>query len=181
MWDQRPGETRNAYAAFIAYRDLGRRRSLRKLAAADGRTANAFARWNTDHHWQERVEAWDQHLDAERNAAAVEQARTMHDEWMNLSFKMLERAAEGLAAFADKDLSPKQVVDLADCSLRFAKAAMGVADIHVQVEVDSEDAVVDRRNRMWKLLTADPDAQDKADLVKQLVEMGVDAPVDASA
>lgn len=177
-WDQRPGETRKAYAAFLAYRDMGRTRSHRKLAAATGYSHSAYSRWNTEHGWQDRVEAWDQHLDAERNAAAVEQARTMHDEWMNLSLKMLNRAAEGLAKFADKELSPKQVVDLADCSLRFAKAALGVADVHVQVDAVSEDLVVDRRNRMWALLTKDPDAQD---VVERLEAMGVEVPVDAPA
>jgi hypothetical protein len=90
-WDQQPGETGLAYAAFRFYRDLGPTRTLdaaynaqqatkkpRPDAPADTgqKTASGgFRVMAIKWRWVERVRAWDAHVDKARQDAVLEKAR----------------------------------------------------------------------------------------------------------
>lgn len=83
-WDQLPDETEKAYAAFLAFRDLGVGRSLeqawyvyqertakpkaatkskskkkQKEAKGSTRPGSSFYGWASGHQWWERAKAWD--------------------------------------------------------------------------------------------------------------------------
>jgi hypothetical protein len=83
-WQQRKGESAVAFAAFVAYRDMGPERSLSKVAKGGqvgGRTKHALEKWSAKHDWVARAEAWDQELDRHRTdaaAAEVEEMRRRH-------------------------------------------------------------------------------------------------------
>jgi hypothetical protein len=58
-WDRRPGESLPAFEAFCAYRNAGRHRSLREIAAQLGKSRSLIFRWSSKHHWVARAQAWD--------------------------------------------------------------------------------------------------------------------------
>jgi len=58
-WEQLPGESGAAYAAFRAYRDLGPGRSFVGAARLLGRHESLLGRWGKRHRWRERAWAWD--------------------------------------------------------------------------------------------------------------------------
>lgn len=67
-WDQQPGESAEAYARFLTYRNLGPGRSLalanrvHGTATARKKTQGAngsFTLDSTRHHWKDRADAWD--------------------------------------------------------------------------------------------------------------------------
>lgn len=60
-WEQMPGESGPAYAAFVPYRDLGAERSFVGAARLAGRHESLTRRWATRHRWRERAWAWDLH------------------------------------------------------------------------------------------------------------------------
>jgi len=96
-WDRLPGESSKAYAAFIAYRDLGSYRSIRKAIEKQGLSVKARLRtwlgWSSKYHWVERATAWSDHVSrleldaterviiaaAEREAAQREGLDTSYD------------------------------------------------------------------------------------------------------
>ena len=64
------GESEQAYAAFLRYRDLGRDRSVvhayRQFTGKEEATqaSGTWNAWAKDHAWEERARAYDQWLQA---------------------------------------------------------------------------------------------------------------------
>jgi len=68
-WQRQPGESAQAYAGFVCYRDLAPgTRSLARVGQECGKSKSLLERWSVRWRWVERVRAYDAHL------AAVEQA-----------------------------------------------------------------------------------------------------------
>src|SRR3954447_6563925 len=72
-WGRRPGESSEAYRAFLAYRDLEAGRSLEGARRALSKGASYLRlveRWSSRWGWVERAGAWDGHLQHERDRVA---------------------------------------------------------------------------------------------------------------
>ena len=77
-WDRQPSETSKGYGHFCFYRDAGKERSLRKLAA-DARTTSKLRQlqhWSSRWKWVERCQQYDDHLERQ---ARLEQERERKD------------------------------------------------------------------------------------------------------
>ena len=73
-WEQMPGESGAAYAAFLAYRNMGATRTYVATARSLRRHESLMRRWATRHRWQERAWRWDVQQ-AGQDEAAVRQHR----------------------------------------------------------------------------------------------------------
>src|SRR4051812_49355734 len=76
-WERRPREGAEAYAAFLAYRDLGPTRTLEATRKGLGKMPGylkPIERWSALRQWRERAGAWDDHLQAERDKVAAQEA-----------------------------------------------------------------------------------------------------------
>lgn len=77
IWSRQPGETGKAYAAFLAYRDLGGTRTIEKAAGVIGRHSTSskwkvtgvITGWSSRYAWILRSRAWDNYLQEERDQA----------------------------------------------------------------------------------------------------------------
>ncbi len=75
-WERQPREGTEAYAAFLAYRDL---RPIRTHEATRTRLGKRpgylkpIERWSTRREWRWRANAWDDHLQSERDAVAAQE------------------------------------------------------------------------------------------------------------
>ncbi|MFN0166706.1 MAG: hypothetical protein ACKV22_09765 [Bryobacteraceae bacterium] len=83
-WEQRRGESSKAFAAFLAYRDLGKERSIDKcfVLQSSGKTAAARAprhwfAWSQRFEWPERARAWDVHSERVQQAAFEQRVREL--------------------------------------------------------------------------------------------------------
>lgn len=71
-WHQLEGETNGAYAAFLAYIELGQRRTLSATHAkiskpgASKRGVGSCGKWSRAHNWKQRAAAFDSHELRER-------------------------------------------------------------------------------------------------------------------
>lgn len=76
IWNQHPEESDKNYAHFCAFRDLGRQRTKlqsylnykgksREEHGKDSAPSMTYA-WSKKFCWEERAEAWDQHMDNKR-------------------------------------------------------------------------------------------------------------------
>lgn len=81
VWDKQDYETPKAHQGFLAYRDLGPKRSLKRAWTLyqertkpehkrNNNVSSHFADWSRNNQWVERAEAWDLH-----QASLVEQQR----------------------------------------------------------------------------------------------------------
>jgi hypothetical protein len=70
-----PNESARAHEALLCYAELGPGRSLAKAAQVLGKRGayvGQLERWSSQHHWQQRVKAYDAHLARQRQRAAAE-------------------------------------------------------------------------------------------------------------
>lgn len=69
-WEKQPRESSKAFYAFAIYRDLGAPRShakVERILRESGTAGPSMVRaWSTRHDWVRRAEAYDAHLDRER-------------------------------------------------------------------------------------------------------------------
>jgi hypothetical protein len=74
-WAKKKGESGEAYQSFLRFRDLGPDRTLSAVyqGCTDGvpKHVSLLKRWSARWAWVERCEAWDSHLQAERDRARL--------------------------------------------------------------------------------------------------------------
>ena len=99
LWDQQTKESGRAFAAFVAYRDLGLRRSCSAAAAQLGLAAQSILELSKRHSWQERVRAWDANVDKEFQKEQIEAVKTMKRRQISLALKAQKAAEKGLKKF----------------------------------------------------------------------------------
>jgi hypothetical protein len=58
-WEQQRRESKVAFEAFKAYRDMGGKRSHAKVAEQLGKSTHLMSTWSRKWEWVERVERWD--------------------------------------------------------------------------------------------------------------------------
>jgi hypothetical protein len=105
-WDRQKGESEAAYRAFLAYRDLGPGRSREAAYArwaghgkgTERAPAGKFTKWCAENDWVERARAWDDHLQAERDAIAAAEAR----KWEQRRQQSLEENWQAAQLLRDK-------------------------------------------------------------------------------
>lgn len=123
-WEQQPGESAKAFAAFCVYRDLGPERSLSKVAAQLNKSMKLMGDWSGEHRWVERSEAWDRHLDKAARAAQVKRAQKMAERQAALGERMQEVAARKVQALLDATDHSKVGIDAAQAAM----AGLSVSD-----------------------------------------------------
>lgn len=55
FWDQQPGESNPAFAAYRCYFELGDQRSLRAVEQKLGKSGSLISRWSSRWEWPERI------------------------------------------------------------------------------------------------------------------------------
>ena len=95
-WEQQPGESCKAFAAFTAYLSLGPGRSLSKTAKATNRTKNPLARWSMRWQWRARAAAYQAHLAGIERKATEQLVAAKSVDWANMHQSVRRQAwAEG--------------------------------------------------------------------------------------
>lgn len=98
-WEQLPEESSRAFASFIAYRDMGLRRSYHALAQQINKNPSSVAELSKRHDWLERARAWDAFVDREIQKEQIEAVRIMKQRQIGLAIKAQEAAEKGLKRF----------------------------------------------------------------------------------
>ena len=70
-WERQKGESAQAFAAFLAYLQMGADRSLSAVGQRLGKSKALMERWSSANGWVERCRAWDNYLQREAKKAAV--------------------------------------------------------------------------------------------------------------
>lgn len=123
-WDKQPGESTKAYAAFVAYRDLGSERSHARVAGAISRARSQISGWASTWQWSHRVDAWEQQ-EEQRRREITRDARDRMTERHATQASAAQQAAMGpvikfLERLRDKpqELDDAETKDLADLALK---------------------------------------------------------------
>ncbi|MBC7340903.1 MAG: hypothetical protein H5U02_00355 [Clostridia bacterium] len=125
LWERQKGESRKAYQAFCAYRDMGPARSLAKVSQQLRKSKVLLQRWSVRWSWVARAEAWDDELDR-RAREAQEQARLeMVDRHARAAVAFQQRVLERLAELDPSELSPGDLVKWFDVAVKVERLSRG--------------------------------------------------------
>lgn len=129
-WDRRQDETPKNYQTFLAYRDMGVRRSLRSLSAQLNPKpgyVRVLNEWSSRYDWVDRASAWDVEQEQEFAAEQGEQVRDMrrrHAVWGTIA---INKAGEKLRNINPAKLTVREAVMLLDIGVRIERLSRGEA------------------------------------------------------
>ena len=144
IWDRRPGESYEAFAAFQTYLT---ERSYPKVAQKLSKSLTLIKRWAKRHEWRERADSWD----AEVSRRALEQA--------SADFAaMIERQINIGRMFQSRGANAIQQIDLANLPPKFLPALVALTKTGVDMERSArklkfdkpqEDVFVSTLEKIW--------------------------------
>lgn len=123
-FEQRPGESDKAFAAFSLYLSMGPERSLAAVAQKLRKSVTLLGRWSSKFDWPARVQAHARHLAVIEREATEALARTKAVEWerreqqlRETEWAMHERAIaaakRGLDAYMEREKVYANLADIA--------------------------------------------------------------------
>lgn len=128
-WDRRAEETTKAYEAFCTYRDMGRERSLSKVAKELQKSETLMGRWSGQHDWVKRAAKWDDEQDRiEREIAQKEQAKAIRDmrkRHADLATAMLIKSAKALQRIPDDEIKASDISRMVDVASKLERISRG--------------------------------------------------------
>lgn len=128
-WERRERETTKAYEAFCIYRDMGRERSLSKVAEKLQKSETLMGRWSRENGWVERAAKWDDEQDRiERETAQREQVKAikeMRKRHADLGNAMLIKAARALQKIPDDEIKPGDISRMVDVASKLERISRG--------------------------------------------------------
>ncbi len=99
LWDQQSKESSKAFRAFIAYRDMGFKRSCHGVAQQLKLNPSSTLELSKRHNWQERVRAWDSYVDKQIQEEQIKAVKIMKQRQIALALKAQKAAEKGLRQF----------------------------------------------------------------------------------
>jgi hypothetical protein len=130
--DRLPGESSKAFHYFCLYRDMGARRSLRKLARDNAckTKVGQLERWSSRWRWVERCQKYDDHLEYQERLQQEKERREMHKRHAKIVLLGQNIAVKGLEALLIKvqkgeGIPPADLTRLFDTSVKVERLARG--------------------------------------------------------
>ena len=138
-WERQPNEGPKPYEAFTIYRDLGKERTLPKVAEKLGKSLGLTSRWSSAYNWVERVAAWDDEADrlaAQKQLKDIANARVRQ---RKQAVKMQLKALQLLESIKEGDAKLSEVVSLMKLGMEQERICLG--DVGDVIEERSGTAV----------------------------------------
>lgn len=139
-WEQLQRESPKAYSAFVMYRDLGIRRTLRKVAAlyyevteesvgAGGENSNKVRNieiWSSKFSWVQRAEKWDQHIQSLKDQRTEDDVLAMKERHASIAMAAQSRVVAALNSVDPTKMNLLQLLQTLDIAVRNERLARGV-------------------------------------------------------
>jgi hypothetical protein len=135
-WEKLTGETSMAYAAFIAYRDLGAGRNIRKAVevlepdeAKRDKRYRVYRNWSTQFKWRERAGEYDRYMEHLKQTELRKTIEAQGEKHRAVTGKMLDVVSKKLDTMNPADLSQTSVNEWVQTAIKSEREAAGlVAD-----------------------------------------------------
>jgi len=147
-WDRQPDESLTRHAQFCVYRDMGRSRSLRKVAENLTKNERYVRDIAAAYRWRERVEAYDRHLDQLYEATWVEERRKAAEADARILGAGIGKLAQRLPSMNPAELSPGDMIRLMDVTIRHRRALFGDPASTVDPEAAAQQARITEEQGM---------------------------------
>lgn len=140
-WERRDDETDKAFAAFQTYRDMDpHERSYAAVADDVESSVRWIKQWGSEHDWQARVEAYDDHLDQLRQEATERARARIADHLLELVDEAIEQALDGDTAMLRDLLDRGGLKPDENHNVRLGSADEGESKIDRLLGVESSES-----------------------------------------
>lgn len=126
---QQQGESSKAYAAYIAYRDLGENRSLEKVSQELTKSVPLLKRWSAKYEWVARALAWDMHRQQRVDEAQLSADELLIEKELEAYKQLLERWREAFAKTPAVIVRRGKEAPNVDAMLRLVKLRREISNI----------------------------------------------------
>ncbi|MEV6401162.1 hypothetical protein AB0M39_41385 [Streptomyces sp. NPDC051907] len=133
LWDRQPGESAKRWGQFCVFRDLGRTRTLKRVAERLNITHRTAQQYSHTFRWGVRAEAFDRHMDEQWVAAIQERQRRMVQDHLKLAATFHEKATEAITSLIGQNLNATETVRVADAYSKLIRFALGEPDQNVAI------------------------------------------------
>jgi hypothetical protein len=128
VWNRVKGESGEAFRAFVAYRDLPGKRSIRKAAEIVGKSHQLLERWSACWSWVSRVAAFDDEILAVQDELAPRSVLAMRRRHAQAGAEMVGKAGESVRALDPTKVSVRDAVALLKTGVDIERQAFGLSD-----------------------------------------------------
>ena len=157
LWERQPAETAPSWAAFMAYRDFGAKRSTAKVAQELRKSKRLMDRWSGVHRWVDRAAAWDHELDRMNREAQAEAVIEMNTRHAGIAMSMQAAVLERLQELDPATLSPTQLTQMIAVASKLEREARGVDTDWADMPAAALDNVPEKLIDM----SSDPEERDR--------------------
>lgn len=124
-WERQKNEGPKPYEAFTIYRDLGKERTLPKVAEKLGKSLGLVTRWSGAHNWVERVTAWDDEADRQAAQKQLKDIANARVRQRKQAVKMQLKALQLLESINEGDAKLSEIVSLMKLGMEQERICMG--------------------------------------------------------
>lgn len=104
---------------------MGKGRTLAKVAKQLGKKTTTVCDMSADHHWQDRIAAWEREQDRVAQQAQLNAIKKMRREHADLGYSMLIKAAKALKRLPDDDLKAVDISRMVEVGSKLERIARG--------------------------------------------------------
>lgn len=128
-WERQQGESRQAFEAFAAYRDM-ENRTLAKVGRQLGKSKALMERWSSAWEWGKRTAAWDAEQDRLARQEQISEIKKMRKRHADLATAMLVKAARALQRIPEDEVRASDVSRLVETASKLERISRGdVGDV----------------------------------------------------
>lgn len=138
-WERQPNEGPKAFEAFTIYRDLGKERTIPKVAETLRKSVSLMNRWSQANSWVERVKAWDDEADRQAAQKQLKDIANARVRQRKQAVKMQLKALQLLESIQEGDAKLSEIVSLMKLGMEQERICLG--DVGDVIEERSGDAV----------------------------------------
>ncbi|NMC77687.1 MAG: hypothetical protein GYA60_10425 [Candidatus Methanofastidiosa archaeon] len=123
MWEQYESEGSKAYEAFACYRDMGRKRSISKVAKELGKNDSLISRWSKTYEWVHRVNQYDAYMDKVRLEEREKQTKQFEELKLKYGILMTYKGGQILESMDPKKIKISDAIRMVDFGVKLEREA----------------------------------------------------------
>ena len=135
-WEQLPGESAGAFAAFRAFRDLGAERNIRlavesyeKDKTKQKSKYNVWRNWAAQFRWKERAADFDRHIERLKQEELRKTIEAQGEQHRAVTGKILEVVKKKLDLMDPAELTQGNVTEWAGMAIKAEREAAGMVAV----------------------------------------------------
>ena len=158
-WERQKGETSKAFEAFTHYRDLGNKRSIRRVADLLVKSNTLISRWSAKYDWVERIVEYENWLDAEARLESEELVKNAKKREVLAGTLMMNKLIQRLNDLQPEEIPVGVISQLAKAGSELNRNGLDIYTSSSRTEITGPDGQVLPQLPAFEVVFRDPDAK----------------------